>query len=74
MYVCLCKAITDRQVRHAVTSGAVSMRELRRQLDVCSGCGKCGSRVRQVFQQVLTETDAPAMGSAFPLAPLSTPA
>lgn len=70
MYVCLCKAITDRQVRHAVTSGAVSMRELRRQLDVCAGCGKCGSRVRQVFDQILTERNASAIGSAFPLPPL----
>lgn len=74
MYICVCKAITDRQLRSAVTSGAVSMRELRRQLDVCAGCGKCGARVRQVFDQMLAEVGAPTMGSAFPLAPLSAPA
>ncbi len=57
MYVCVCKAVTDRQVRSAVAEGAVNMRTLRKRLSVCSGCGKCGSRVRQVFSQAVNDAN-----------------
>lgn len=54
MYICVCKSVTDGQLRSTVSSGAMSMRDVRRQLDVCSGCGKCGPRVRQLFDEVTT--------------------
>lgn len=77
MYVCVCKAITDRQVRSAVQDGAMTMKELRRRLDACSCCGKCGSRLRHVFSQVVTETNAyPACKDQYmpTSAPLPAPA
>lgn len=53
MYVCLCKGITDHQIRHAVANGTTSFRELRRELDLASQCGKCGSLAREVFNEAL---------------------
>ena len=41
MYVCVCRAVTERQVREAVQSGVESMRGLREQLGVASECGRC---------------------------------
>ncbi len=51
MYICLCKGVTDTQIRDAVTDGACSMRDLRERLDVASQCGKCG----QDFKTIINE-------------------
>lgn len=50
MYVCLCKPVTDRQVRHAVERGACRMRELRQELGICNQCGKCARDVRDLLE------------------------
>lgn len=57
MYVCLCKGITDKQIREAVDGGAQSFREVRRQLDLASQCGKCGSLARHVYDEHLANFD-----------------
>lgn len=41
MYVCVCQAVTDSQIREAICDGACSMRELRQRLGVASECGRC---------------------------------
>ncbi|MCB1703119.1 MAG: bacterioferritin-associated ferredoxin [Pseudomonadales bacterium] len=53
MYVCLCKGITDSQIRAAVQDGASSMRELRNMLGVASQCGKCGILTRDIVRDSL---------------------
>ncbi|MBL8507408.1 MAG: (2Fe-2S)-binding protein, partial [Chitinimonas sp.] len=37
MYVCICNAVTDKQIRRAINDGCGSMRELRMELGV-AGC------------------------------------
>lgn len=41
MYVCLCNAITDRQVQETVAAGASSLTDLKAQLGVATCCGCC---------------------------------
>ena len=41
MYVCLCNAITDRQIKDTVASGASSLSDLQAQLGVATCCGCC---------------------------------
>lgn len=41
MYICVCKAVTERQVKEAVKEGACSLRDLRETLGVTSECGRC---------------------------------
>ncbi|WP_086933531.1 bacterioferritin-associated ferredoxin [Agarilytica rhodophyticola] len=53
MYVCLCKGVTDSQIREAVNNGAESMRAVREQLDVSSQCGKCACHVRDLVKDAL---------------------
>jgi bacterioferritin-associated ferredoxin len=53
MYVCLCKGITDSQIRAAVQAGAASLREVRDALGVASQCGKCGLLARDIVRQSL---------------------
>jgi bacterioferritin-associated ferredoxin len=41
MYICLCNAITERQVQAVVASGASTMSELQGALGVATTCGCC---------------------------------
>ncbi|QJQ94523.1 MULTISPECIES: (2Fe-2S)-binding protein [Halomonadaceae] len=41
MFVCLCKGVTDRAIREAVSDGARSWREVREQTGCATQCGKC---------------------------------
>ena len=47
MYVCICQAVTDRQIRQAAQDGARTLGDLRRALGVSSECGQCAAAARQ---------------------------
>ncbi|NCF17785.1 MAG: (2Fe-2S)-binding protein [Haliea sp.] len=55
MYVCLCKGITDTQIRAAVADGASSLREVHSTLGVASQCGKCGITARDIVRESLND-------------------
>lgn len=52
MYVCICKGVTDHQIKDAVYHGARSVGHLRKALGVASQCGKC----RCLAQEIISET------------------
>ncbi len=41
MYVCICHAITDKQIRNAAQAGVRDLWQLQRELGVASSCGSC---------------------------------
>jgi bacterioferritin-associated ferredoxin len=41
MYVCICNAVTDREIRAAVARGATRLEDLTLTLGVGAGCGCC---------------------------------
>ncbi|ARP84845.1 (2Fe-2S)-binding protein [Bordetella genomosp. 9] len=43
MYVCVCNAITERQVRAAVDGGATTLDDLQFELGVATCCGTCAA-------------------------------
>ncbi len=51
MYVCVCQAVTERQVREAVARGLDSMRGLREQLGVAAECGRCARCARGILNE-----------------------
>lgn len=53
MYVCVCKGVTDGQIREAVREGACTVRELRARLGVTTCCGRCASHTRIVLDEAL---------------------
>ena len=55
MYVCLCKGITDTQIRAAIEDGASSLREVNSVLGVASQCGKCGLMAREIVREFLDD-------------------
>lgn len=58
MYVCVCRAVTDKQIKRAVEEGARSMRDLRERLGVCSACGKCGPCAKELLPPTRAQADA----------------
>jgi bacterioferritin-associated ferredoxin len=56
MYVCLCKGITDTQIRAAIADGANSFKEVRNTLGVASQCGKCGILTREILRETLLDS------------------
>ena len=51
MYVCVCNAITDREIRNAVSLGATSLADLQATLGVATNCGRCGDCARDVLAE-----------------------
>ena len=41
MYVCVCNAVTEGQVRQAISEGALTTGQLRQKLDAERVCGSC---------------------------------
>jgi bacterioferritin-associated ferredoxin len=58
MYVCICKAVTDKQIRRAAASGVDNLYELREALGVASGCGSCADEVESILREANGESTA----------------
>lgn len=57
MYICVCKAITEKRIQRAVNDGVVSLRELSLQTGLGSCCGKCVPDARRALGQALMSND-----------------
>jgi bacterioferritin-associated ferredoxin len=62
MYVCVCHAVTDRQIREAAESGARTLKDLRRDLGVTRDCGRCASCARQCLHEANVAQVKPGKG------------
>ncbi len=55
MYVCICKGITEQDIKNSVVEGAASVRDLYRELALGSQCGKCVGFAQQVLGNELAK-------------------
>jgi bacterioferritin-associated ferredoxin len=51
MYVCICNAITEKQIRRAAKSGAQDLWGLQRELGVASNCGSCKEAAMDILRE-----------------------
>lgn len=56
MYVCVCHAVTDREIREAVERGARSLSDVQSCLPVGGCCGRCETAARDVVDECLLAT------------------
>ncbi len=56
MYICVCNAVTDTQIRDAVSDGAATLDEVRSLLGVASKCGKCACLADTVINESMGDT------------------
>ncbi|BBL35693.1 hypothetical protein Nstercoris_01968 [Nitrosomonas stercoris] len=55
MYICVCKGVTERDIREAVRQGAVRMRDLRSCLGVTGQCGTCACYAKSALDKALLQ-------------------
>lgn len=68
MYVCLCKAVTDTQIREAVDQGHSSLQAMKDKLHVSTGCGACACEVDKIIDQRISENlSSSAMSGGLPI-------
>jgi bacterioferritin-associated ferredoxin len=82
MYICSCRAVTDRQICGAIADGACTLAEVARQ---CDGAGITCGGCQPLLRELLTERGHPcpraeslrklrdALGDAVPLGILELP-
>lgn len=56
MYVCICNAITDKQIRQAAKRGVDSLPALQNELGVAAGCGSCMEVAEGILADSKVET------------------
>jgi len=52
MYVCVCNAITDKEIRRAAKAGATNLWALQSELGVATGCGSCKEMASEILHEV----------------------
>jgi bacterioferritin-associated ferredoxin len=55
MYICVCNAVTDSDIRKAVDNGVCSLGQLKQATGCGTTCGCCKELTIDVLQQALTE-------------------
>jgi bacterioferritin-associated ferredoxin len=58
MFVCVCNAVTDREIRQCAELGASSLEEIRSCLGVATCCGKCEGLAHQILVETRIEAAA----------------
>jgi len=49
MYVCVCKAVTDSQIKTAIANGVCTRKQLFQCFGVGGDCGKCNKQVKELL-------------------------
>ncbi len=60
MFVCICNAITDRDIKETVAAGASTMSDLQAQLGVATCCGCCSELAASFLGANTVQTTATA--------------
>ncbi len=55
MFVCLCKGVTDTQIKESINNGATKLSQVRRELGVATQCCKCLPLARSIIDEALEE-------------------
>jgi bacterioferritin-associated ferredoxin len=55
MYVCVCNAVTDREIRAAADLGARTMDDLRETLGVATCCRRCEPCAQNLLTRALDQ-------------------
>lgn len=52
MYVCICNAVTDKDIRRAAENGADTLYELQDRLGVATCCGSCAGQAKEILDNL----------------------
>lgn len=55
MYICICNAITDSQIKEAVANGATTLADLQFDLGVATNCGRCAESAMSLLPAMASD-------------------
>lgn len=55
MYVCVCNAVTEADIKQAIENGANSLQHLKSELGVSACCGSCACEAKRCLTMALEE-------------------
>lgn len=53
MYICICQAVTHREIEQAAERGAACLRDLQDELGVATCCGRCAPAAEECLERHL---------------------
>jgi bacterioferritin-associated ferredoxin len=66
MYVCVCNAVTERQLHETIDAGATTVKALNRQLGIGSQCGSCVGCAKECLSKKHSQHTSPPT-NVFPI-------
>lgn len=51
MYVCVCKGVSEREVKSWIQKGAKTVKELQEKCSAGAGCGGCVSQLKELLDK-----------------------
>ena len=64
VYICICNAVTDHQIREAAAAGCASMAELTMRTGAGSCCGSCIPDATLLLAEARAQLDLPLLDQA----------
>ena len=58
MYICICKAVTQKDIAVAVDNGVRTMRQLRLATQCSSQCGQCAELAKTTLTEAINNSDS----------------
>jgi bacterioferritin-associated ferredoxin len=55
MFVCVCRAVTDREVSQVIEDGACTVADVTRQCGAAGDCGACRGRIEEMIEASASE-------------------
>lgn len=55
MYVCICKAVSDQEIKEAVANGNADLASIQAHLGAATNCGTCIEHAQQVIDEALAQ-------------------
>lgn len=64
MYVCVCAAVTERQIRQATVGGARTLQDLRTTTGIAVECGRCVTCAKRCMREAIEHEHAASLEAA----------
>lgn len=71
MYICICNAVKESDIRDAVNDGVACFKDLSKTLGLCTDCGSCGKKAMEAFHNAMSRSGAST--NVIPIDAMSAP-
>jgi len=72
VYICICNAVKESHVQDAVAQDVHCFKQLSKSLGLCTDCGKCGRKAKDIFDEALIKKGVEPRSKVIPIRLLDT--